>query len=129
MTNFPSDTYVFGSAHYRPVIDSLQQRVPIPRAPIVGDWVHIGYSSVNIFETDGGVSNVSWQLRIVMPTLADYTAMVALVGSFATLTADFTTPAGAVLLRSLEGAQQHSNAFSAGAGWYTATATFEWSTT
>src|SRR5688572_16396375 len=119
MSNFPSDTYTFGAAAYRPAIDSLQLRTPIPRAAPVGDWVHVPWGNNNKWETDGGRTPTSWTLRIILPTAADYTTMAGYLGTFQTLTSDFGT--FSAILRTLSDAQLH------GAGHYQATATFEWS--
>lgn len=94
-----------GTVSYRPVLDSMQLRTPIPKPARVGDWVHIPYSSINAWETDSGVQQTVWQVRIWLPAAADYTALEGLYGSFAALGAPFWSGTRQALLREMGGFQ------------------------
>lgn len=80
-----TDYFTFGSARFTLSMQDRRLLVPIPRRPLVGEWVHIPYGS-NVFEGDGTRLHCSWQPVIELLTDDDYQALLALDGRVAHLT-------------------------------------------
>lgn len=76
--------FSFGPARFLLVLPSPDLMTPIPRAPLVGEWVHLPYGG-NVWTGDGGRLAVSWSPRIELPTTADYNLLLALDGRMASL--------------------------------------------
>lgn len=120
--SYPADTFSFGSADYRIVVDRLQLHTPIPRAQKVAEWVHVPYGSRNKREVDGGKLHTAWRVRIVLPTAADYTTLAGYYDSDTArqLVTPFGTIAGAYL------AEMPDMQYEPATGSYQGAVTWEW---
>jgi hypothetical protein len=92
-----STPFSFGGGLYLLVVPERNQRVPRPRPATTGSWLHVPYSSRNIFVTDAGRLHTVWSPAggIVIPDAGSYSTFEGLYDRFGLL----ITPWGSVTAR------------------------------
>lgn len=109
--------FSFGGGLYKLIVPERNQRVPRPRAGTTGAWVHIPYSTRNLWESDAGRLHTVWTPDggIVIPTPADYAIFEGLYDRFGSL----ITPWGTVNARldTLDVAEYTDGTFRGACAW------------
>jgi hypothetical protein len=109
--------FSYGGGLYLLVVPDRNRRVPRPRFGTTGRWVHVPYSTRNLWERDDGRLHTVWQPSggIVIPDAASYSIFEGLYDRFGTL----ITPWGTVTARldTLDVAEYTDNTWRGQVSW------------
>lgn len=109
--------FAFGGGLYSLVVPEQNQRLPRPRAGTTGQWLHVPYSSRNIWVTDSGRLETHWQPQIVIPDAATYAIFDGLYDRFALLITPWHSSGIQARLDAFDVVPYEDGSFMGAVGW------------